>query len=113
MKLELDIPEEMAPYADDIKFFVTIMVRKLHTNRHKGTGTELNIRSMLNFARGELGETEEALKKEGQFEVAVECADVANFVFLAARSALNMTRKEFETARTRPVLDPVEKNNGD
>lgn len=108
MKLSFNIPDEMAPYAEDIEFFVTLMVRKLHTNRHKGTGKELNVKQMLQFAKGELIEVEEALMTQGQFEVAVECADAANFAFLIARSTLNMTREEFIDTKKRPMLPALE-----
>tara|TARA_B100001179_G_scaffold211761_1_gene179264 strand:- start:1207 stop:1542 length:336 start_codon:yes stop_codon:yes gene_type:complete len=107
MNLSINIPDEMAPYADDIEFFVTLMVRKLHTNRHKGTGKQLNLKSMAHFARGELAEVEQALAEQGQFEVAVECADVANFAFLMARSALNMTREEFVQSKSVKALPDV------
>lgn len=95
MNLTIAIPDEMAPYAEDVAFFVTLMVRKLHTNRHKGTDKSMSLRMGIEGLEGELNETKEALATQGQFEVAVECADIANFAFLTARSALNMTREDF------------------
>jgi len=75
------------------------MGRKLHTNRHKGTGLDLNPRKMLDAAIEEIHEARKAIHSEGQFQTAVECADVANFVFLAAMASLNMNRRDFQEMR--------------
>lgn len=93
------LPPEMEPYKADLEYFVSTMVRKLHTNRHKGVGKALNPRQMLLLAQQEGDEAFSALAKEGQFEFGVECADAANFMFLAARGAWQMTRAEYEGAR--------------
>lgn len=98
-ELRIPIPPEMEPYRDDLEYFVATMVRKLHTNRHKGVGTDLNPGTMLNAANAEMGEAWDALEEESQFEFGVECVDIANFAFLAARSAWDMTRKEYEALR--------------
>lgn len=96
MKIKVHLPEEMAAYKEDLEFFVSLMVRKLHTNRHKGVSTDLNPSEMVTKAAGEIEEIWEAMSAQGQFETAVECADVANFVFLAAMASLRMTREEFK-----------------
>ncbi len=96
-RLSVYLPEELQPYKEDLEFFVSLMVRKLHTNRHKGTGVDLNPVKMLQAATQEIAEAHEAITHKGQFEAATECADVANFAFLAAMASLGMTREEFKS----------------
>lgn len=95
-RLSVYLPEELQPYKEDLEFFVSLMVRKLHTNRHKGTGVDLNPVDMLKAAEHEINESYEAIRDKGQFEAATECADVANFAFLAAMASLQMTRQDFK-----------------
>lgn len=102
-RLSVYLPEELQPYKDDLEFFVSLMVRKLHTNRHKGTGVgNLNPVKLLSAATNEITEAREAIAHKGQFEAATECADVANFAFLAAMASLQMTRQDFKST----VLSP-------
>lgn len=96
-RLSVYLPEELQSYKEDLEFFVSLMVRKLHTNRHKGTGVDLNPVEMLKAASHEIAEAHEAIEFKGQFETAVECADVANYVFLAASASLGMTRQDFKS----------------
>jgi hypothetical protein len=98
-ELRVPLPPEMEPYKDDLEYFVATMVRKLHTNRHKGVGTNLDPAQMLLATQSEGNEAFRALAEEGQFEFGVECVDIANFAFLAARAAWDMTRKEYEQLR--------------
>lgn len=99
-QMTIHVPDELEGMAPDLEYFVNTMVRKLHTNRHKGTQSNLDPEAMLGLAEGEMLEAWEALKAgHGQFEFAVECVDVANFVFLAASGALGMTRSEFHNGR--------------
>lgn len=96
MKLEIYLPDEMEPYKEDMEFFVSLMVRKLHTNRHKGTAKSFDLDMLMEMAEQEMIEVQNAMKNEGQFETAVECADVANFMFLVAMGSLQMTRQDFK-----------------
>lgn len=96
--LSVYLPNDMLPYKDDLEFFVSLMVRKLHANRHKGTGMDLDPAVMLLGASSEINEVWDAMAYKGQFETAVECADVANFVFLTAMASLGMTRQDFKAA---------------
>jgi hypothetical protein len=98
--LNVPLPPELENYRDDLEYFVATMVRKLFTNRHKGDAKSLNPRMMLARAVTETDEALEALANKGQFELATECADVANFAFLAARGAWHMTRQEYEEIRS-------------
>lgn len=103
-RLSVHLPEELQPYKDDLEFFVSLMVRKLHTNRHKGTGVDLSPVKMLQAATHEIAEAHEAIAHKGQFEAATECADVANFAFLCAMASLGMTREEFKShAKTKSL----------
>jgi hypothetical protein len=92
-KIAVSIPEDMAPYADELQYFVETMVRKLHCNRHKGYTKDMNPIQMMELATQEI---EEANRAKGQFEFFVECADTANMAFLAAMCAIEMTRSEFD-----------------
>lgn len=98
-RISIDIPEEMVPYAGDLEYFMATMVRKLHTNRHKGTSANLHLGRMMVLCELEIEEAIKARQTQGQFEFGVECADIANFAFLAARSGWNMTREEYEKYR--------------
>jgi len=99
-ELKVYLPPEMEPYRGDLEFFVATMVRKLHTNRHKSDiGSHLHPGAMLVKAEDELDEAVKAWREEGQFELGIECADLANMAFLAARGAWQMTRKEYEEGR--------------
>lgn len=94
--ITINTPEGFEPYAADLEYFVSTMVRKLHTNRHKGYSHALVPKDMLKGAKEEMVEAAQALRLEGQFEFSVECVDVANFMFLASLAALHMTREEFK-----------------
>lgn len=97
--LTVYLPTEIEAYKEDLEFFISVMVRKLHTNRHKGVGVNLSPAEMLEAAEAEIVEARGAMTTQGQFETAVECADVANFAFLAAMASLQMTREEFKALR--------------
>jgi hypothetical protein len=98
-ELTVYLPPEMEPYKGDLEFFVATMVRKLHVNRHKGTGSDLHPGRMLVLLEEELDEAVKARHQSGQFEFGVECIDIANFAFLAARGAWQMTREEYDQSR--------------
>ena len=98
-EIRIALPPEMEPYRDDLEYFVATMVRKLHTNRHKGVDKSLDPSDMISQINKEIIEARQALQNEGQFEFGVECADIANFAFLAARGAWQMTREEYERNR--------------
>lgn len=98
-RIEIKLPDEMAQYADVMEYFFKTMVQKLYTNRHKGFDTEMDLMMLLGGAKSELEEVEQALDKKGQFEVAVEAADLANMAFLIALTSLSMTRASFDDSR--------------
>lgn len=98
--LRVPLPPELENFRADLEYFVSTMVRKLHTNRHKGDARNLDPKRMLDLALKEINdEVYSAWETEGQFEFAVECVDVANFLFLAARGAWHMTREQYDAER--------------
>ena len=94
--LTIPLPEGMEPYKDDLEYFVSTMVRKLHVNRHKGTSKELDVRGLMAGLNDEMLELAQAIRSEGQFDVPIEAADVANFAFLVSIAVWHMTRQNFE-----------------
>lgn len=107
----INIPDELVPFQHDLEYFVSTMVRKLHTNRHKGTNLNLDPSVMVLAAEKEIKEVWEAMANEGQFETAVECVDVANFMFLASRGLWQLTRADFERLREDEDKGCVEESN--
>lgn len=97
--VNIHLPPELEQYEGDIRFFVDLMIRKLHTNRHKGFAEGQTIHQLSVRLDAERSELEEAISTEGQFDVALECADVANFAFLLALKALRMDKAAFEEQR--------------
>lgn len=97
--LRVPLPAEMEPYKDDMEYFVSSMVRKLHVNRHKGTSKQLSVPALIKQMKVEIDELERAIDKEGQFDAPLEAADVANFAFLTAIAIWHMTREQFEAMR--------------
>lgn len=95
MRIEITIPEEMEPFADDLQFFVTMMVKKLNVNRHKGFGEGATYPELWDCLNEEVLELNDAYRVEGQFDVVLEAADVANFAFLLANKAMAQTKEEF------------------
>mgnify|MGYP000709901159 CR=1 FL=1 len=107
-KIELSIPDEMQEYEEELHYFFTTMIKKLYTNRHKGFSKDFSLRMLLKGLDKEIDELLDAISNKGQFEVAVEAADVANFGFLLALAAQHMDRAEFD--RTRPrIQDEADK----
>jgi hypothetical protein len=97
--LTIEVPESLEPFADDFKYFVETMARKLHTNRHKGFSKNMDLNVLVNGAFNELNETVEAALSEGQFQASIEAADVANMAFLIALVCWDMNRQDFNVAR--------------
>ncbi len=106
MKITVDLPDELSNFASDLEYFVSTMVRKLHTNRHKGTGKDLDPKEMMAMVKEELEEARIAFFNQGQFEFGVECVDIANFAFLAARGSWEMTRKDYNKSRNMRSSEP-------
>lgn len=98
--LRVPLPPELEDYRADLEYFVSTMVRKLYTNRHKSNAKDPDPLEMVQKAMDEIhNEVFNAWDEEGQFEFAVECVDAANFLFLAARGVWHMTREQYDAAR--------------
>lgn len=99
--MEIYLPKEIEHYEPEIKFFMDLMIRKLHINRHKGYGTNVTISELCSMLDDEIVELRDALCNESQFNVALEAVDVANFGFLIALVAMRQTREEFNRGRAK------------
>jgi hypothetical protein len=93
--MEIFLPVEIEHYEPELRFFFDLMVRKLHTNRHKQFGEHLTPVSAFELLLVEAEELRVALIKESQFSVAMEAVDVSNFAFLVALVVLRMDKKTF------------------
>lgn len=94
--MKVNTPTSMEQYEPQIEFFFSLMLMKLHTNRHKGFGGNTPLREILARLREEIIELEQELDNGDQFSAAVEAADIANFALLLAMRGLDMTRTEFD-----------------
>lgn len=98
-RITVDLPASVAPFARDLEFFLQVMVRKLHTNRHKGFAEGADVSSLLDGLDNERGELGLALLTLGQFESAVEAADVANMAFLVFSRLMAMDKVQYTKER--------------
>ena len=96
LTIQTDLPPELEPFAKDLQFFFSLMVKKLYVNRHKGFAEGVTLPEMFEYMKLEMWEMVEAAHKEGQFQTAMEAVDVANFAFLVSLRALMLTKPEFE-----------------
>lgn len=97
--MNITLPAEIEHYEGELRFFIELMVWKLHTNRHKGFGEGKSVSEMFARMQDEAKELSDAISSESQFDVALESADVANFAFLTALVALRQTKEDFENGR--------------
>jgi len=100
----MDIPltEELAPFENDLCYFVETMTRKLHVNRHKGFGSNQSLAELMSRLEDEIEELKEARHEGSQFDVSLEAVDVANFAFLIALKAWDLTKEDFENGNRGP-----------
>ena len=94
--ITIPVTPELEPFEDDLRFFVETMVRKLHCNRHKGFCEGMSMNDLISGLEVELQELKVARERESQFAVVLEASDVANFAFLVAVKAMQMTKAEFK-----------------
>lgn len=97
--MNIFLPQELKDipgFEDDLHFFIDLMVRKLHLNRHKGFVKGKTLQDLWDKHKDESQELYKALCDESQFNVALECSDSANFSFLIGLACLQMTKVEFE-----------------
>ena len=97
--ITIEIPDSLVPVKGDLVFFIQMMARKLHTNRHKGFAGGGTLEGLRSGLCSEVAEMEHAIKFEGQFEAAAECADVANFAFLMFNRLLFIDKPTYKDER--------------
>lgn len=98
--MEIVLPDEMAHYEGELRYFVDSMVRKLFVNRHKGfaEGVTWDLAQVL-LCR-ELEEMQGAVTSgEPQFSAFMETVDVANMAFIAGLVLARMTKAEYTELR--------------
>ncbi len=78
------LPKGTEEYAEDITFFVGLMLEKLHKHRHKGHWDRINIKEALIQLEEEVVELKEAIRLGDSYETYREAADVANFAMIIA-----------------------------
>lgn len=101
--MEIHLPDEIAHYEGDLRYFFDTMVRKLYWNRHKGFADGCSIGGLTNGATNEINEFVQAIGDgEPQPAAYAEAADAANMMFLAALLVSRMTRDEYDTYRRQP-----------
>lgn len=91
-KIEVFIPEELAPMAKDLDRFFSAMVFKLRRNAHKGRWEGLDIDTAFRLMRGEVDELRVAIQEGSFAEVLMEGADVANFALIVTSVSLEADR---------------------
>lgn len=94
--MDVYVPDDIKAYEPELRFFMELMVRKLHLNRAKGFADRDTISTMVQALDGEMAELKEAIEKQSQFDVSLEAVDVANMCFLLSLVALRMTKKDFK-----------------
>lgn len=99
MKLEITIPDEMEPFAEELEFFISLMARKLHVNRHKGFAT-VPLQNSFRMLTDEVNELRVAMLDESQFNVMLEASDVANFAFLIHLRAATLDKEAYRRDQT-------------
>lgn len=95
--MEIILPEEIAHYEGELRYFIDSMIRKLYVNRHKGFGEHTTFEQSLHLIQGELHELEDAASRgEAQFAAYMETVDIANTALIAALVLSRMTKDEYK-----------------
>lgn len=98
--MKIYIPEEIAHYEPQLRYFFDCMVQKLNTNRHKGFAEGHSLTEFMDLADSELDEAARALHTDDQFAFFMEMVDVANMSWLASIKALRMTKDEWQDGQS-------------
>lgn len=106
MSITIHLPSDIEQYGPDLQFFIDMMVRKLHVNRHKGFVDGKTAEFLVDRLNSEILELKEALNGHSQFDVALECVDVSNQAFLLALACLYKTKDEFEKGQNNGFTRP-------
>lgn len=87
-KVEVFIPDELAPMAKDLVRFWSAQVYKLRKNAHKGKWEGVGLERCFSLLSAEVAELQQAIAEGSFAEVLMEGADVANFALIATSVAL-------------------------
>ena len=99
MYFQVYLPDDIKEYEPELRFFMELMVRKLHTNRHKGFAGNVDLSDLMAGLMHERHELLKAIETSHQMDVTTEAVDVANMAFLIATGALRMTRPDFDSRK--------------
>lgn len=108
--MHLNVPDSLRPHEAKIRFVFELMIMKLDINRHKGFIDDCSPYSLFDGLKGETKELLKALGDGAQFDVALECADVANMAVLLAISCLSYSKEDYNAAISRPEFSRTEDN---
>jgi len=86
-EINIPIPPEVEPYADDIRRFVHAMVYKLKVHHKKGRWEGKTMDEYLPLLQGEVNELDGAVKDGNLIEILTEAADCANMALIIASIA--------------------------
>lgn len=89
ISLNITIPANCEPYANDIRRFVDAMIYKLSLNASKGRWEKLSVLDMQAKLSLEVTELNEAIENRNTVEILLEAADVANFALIIANIQLD------------------------
>lgn len=99
--MNIHVPEEIAHYEPELRYFFDSMVRKLFMNRHKSWAEGLDMEHGVYLIEEELRELVDAIEdpSKSQFECYIECVDVANTALLTGLVVHRYTRHAFDNER--------------
>lgn len=94
-QITVNLPDDMDPYVDDLRYFVETMVRKLHANVHKGKWEDIDVGDAVRLMRAEFYELMDALSYGQPDEIVEEAADAANFCLIISSMVLRGQKNPF------------------
>lgn len=86
-EIVITVPDEVAPYADDIRRFMHAMVYKLKVHHKKGRWESIDLDKALALMKDEVKELEDAIAGGNLIEILTEAADVGNYGMIVAAIA--------------------------
>lgn len=109
--MQIYLPPEIEHYEPELRLFFDLMVRKLHINRDKGFADDLSVEDMLAMLENEVQELRNSLAEQSQFDVTLECVDVANHGWLLALVVMRLSRAEFNEERPAVKVEKTRKGH--
>ena len=99
MEIKIHLPDDVAEYGPDLEFFMSLMVRKLYMNRHRGWADNMSINDGLEGVAREFEEMVDAIRGESSFSAIVEAVDVANMALIVYLTLSRQIRPQYEAQR--------------